>query len=115
MSDDTTIMSACIICILVLNTLVFFYNQSPITDIRLNGTELSTSQFETSLDDTGITETSSGLKAILSIGAFFLNIVRLLFGWYFDFGVTVNLIIKLGTYIFAIPLFITIVRVIRGV
>lgn len=114
MANDTIIMSACIFCLLVLNTFVFFYNQEPIQQYEFNFTETSVSQFETDINETGVTQTSTGLSAVIGIFAFFLNLFVLLIGWYPSFPFVINIILKLGTYILAIPLFITIVRMIRG-
>ena len=115
MANDTVIMSSCLFCLLLLNTFVFFYNQAPIEQDTFNFTETSVSQFETDINQTGVGHQSTGLKAILGIGSFFLNLFVLLIGWYPSFPLVVNLILKLATYVLAIPLFITIIRVIRGV
>jgi len=115
MANDTVIASACLFCLLLLNTFTFFYNQEPITTVEFNASEVSVSQFESGINESGLGQSSSGLRAVLGIGKFFLNLAILLFGWYFSFPVVINFILKLATYIFAIPLFITIVRLIRGV
>jgi hypothetical protein len=115
-TNDTVIMTACIFAILTLNTLVFLYNMNPIvTGENFNFVDTSPSSFETGVNDTGIAESSTGLIAVINIVKFFINIIVLLFGWYPSYSPLLNLFIKLGTYTFAIPLFITIVRLIRGV
>lgn len=116
MANDTIIMFSCLMAILLLNTTVFFYNQSPIDNQELSFTDTNINQFETDFNETGIGEGSSisPLIAVWNIVKFFGNIIVLLFGWYPSFSTTVNLIIKLGVYTFAIPLFITIIRLIRG-
>jgi len=114
MANDTILMSGSLLCLLLLNTFVFLYNQEPIEQQEFTTVGVSVSEFQTNINETGIEHTSSGLKAILGIGKFFLNLVILLFGYYTSFPLIVNIIIKLATYVFAIPLFITIVRMIRG-
>lgn len=108
-------MSACLVAILTLNTMVFLYNMNPIIPSDTQDfVDVSPSSFETNLNETGITEQSSGLSAILGIGKFFINIFVLFIGWYPKFSPIINLLIKLGVYTFGIPLFITILRMIRG-
>ena len=114
MANDTIIMSGSLICLLLLNTMIFLYNQAPIDTDEFSDIGISVNDFSTEIDETGLDDKSSGLKAVLGIGRFFLNLVILLFGYFTSFPIIVNLIIKLATYIFAIPLFITVVRMVRG-
>ena len=114
MANDTIIMSGSLFCLLLLNTFIFLYNQAPIDETNFTDVGVSVSEFESNLNESGIQESSSGLKAIFGIGKFFMSLVILLFGYFTAFPIIVNLIIKLATYIFAIPLFVTIIRMIRG-
>ena len=114
MTNDTIIMSGSIFCLLLLNTFIFLYNQAPIEQQTFTDIGISVSEFETDINETGIEHSSGGLKAILGIGSFFLNLVILIFGYFTSFSIFVNLLIKLATYIFVIPLFVTVVRMIRG-
>lgn len=117
MSDsDTVIMIASLFALLVLNTLVFLYNMNPIipSDSQ-NFVDVSPSSFETGINESGLSQQSTGLTAIINIGKFFINIFILILGWYPQYSVLLNLFIKLGAYTFVIPFFICLIRLIRGV
>lgn len=114
MTNDTIIMSGSLICLLLLNTFVFLYNQEPIETNTFDIVDVSVTQFETGINESGIEQSSSGLKIVFNIISFFFNIVILLFGWYTSFPFVINLIIKFTTYLFTIPFFITLIHLIRG-
>jgi len=114
MPNDTMIMAGSLFCLLLLNTFIFLYNQAPIEEETFTDTGVSIDNFQTGLNESGLNENSSGLKAMFGIGKFFVSLVVLLFGYFTNFPLVVNLLIKLGTYIFALPLFITVIRMVRG-
>lgn len=114
MSNDTIIMWSCIISLLILNTLVFLYNQAPIEN-SYDVPEVSMNKLNETLDESDIDSTSSGLKVTFNIIKFIFNIFILILGWYPNFSVIINLFIKLTTYIIIIPLAITVMRMIRGI
>jgi len=112
--SDTIVMVSSLMCILLLNTFIFLYNMEPISASSFNGTTTTISDFETDLNETGVNETSSGLKAIFGIIGFFMNIFILFIGWYTSFPILVNIVIKFATYILGLTFFITLLRLIRG-
>lgn len=112
--SDAVLMISSLLCILLLNTFIFLYNQAPINSTPFDDTNTTITDFETGLNDTGITESSSGLKAVWNILKFFLNIFVLFIGWYTSYPIIVNIIIKFASYILGLTFFVTLLRLIRG-
>ena len=114
MANDTTILTSCIIALLVFNTFVTLYNTEPIeTDVE--GLNISAEGLATELNESGVTETSSGLRMVIGFGRFIINLFVLIFWYYPTYPFVVNIIIKLITYVFAIPILLIGIKLIRGV
>jgi len=114
MANDTTILTSCIIALLVFNTFITLYNEEPI-ETNVEGMNVTVSGLATELNESGITEESSGLRLVIGFGRFIVNLFQLVFWYYPTYPFAVNLIIKIITYIFAIPILLIGIKLIRGV
>lgn len=114
MANDTTILTSCIIALLVFNTFITLYNEEPI-ESEVQGLNVSADAFATQINESGVTETSSGLRMVIGFGRFIINLFTLIFWYYPTYPFVVNIIIKLITYVFAIPILLIGIKLIRGV
>jgi len=114
MANDTTILTSCIISLVVFNFFVVLYNEEPI-EAGVTGLNISAEGLATELNESGVTETSSGLRMVIGFGRFLMNLFVLVFWYYPTYPFVVNLVIKLVTYVFAIPILLIGIKLIRGV
>ena len=113
--NDTSILTGCIIALLMFNLLLVLYNENPAQLTYTEDTNFSIGSMQNQLNDSGTGETSTGLKAVIGFGKFILNLFFMMFWYFSDFNFVANFLIKIGTYIFALPIFIISVRLLRGV
>lgn len=112
--DNNTTLMGCIIALLMFNLFIVLYNESPIEN-KYTGSNFSIDSVATELNESGITDSSTGLNVFLVFGRFLINIFTMMFWWYPSFSFIVNTIIKLATYIFVLPIIIIAYDKLRGI